>query len=119
MTPLATLDIEEGEITTARIDGEMDVSNVEDLGERILAALTNQARALVLDLRETSYLDSSGVHLILDTAAKLDRRNQQLHLLVEKESFVDEILETVSITKAVQVHSDPDEALRAIDRPPE
>ena len=54
-----------------------------------------RAGALVLDLTETSYIDSSGIGLIFDTAARMRNRRQELRLVVEPSSFVGEVLAAV------------------------
>ncbi len=67
MPELAKLSVEtQGDVELARVAGEVDASNVADLSQRLLDAVSNKASALVLDLRETSYIDSSGISLIFD-----------------------------------------------------
>jgi anti-anti-sigma factor len=120
MTELATLEVEAGETTIARLSGELDLSNTPQLAERLLDSMTNRARALLLDLRETTYLDSSGIQLIFDLAEKLRGRRQQLHLLVDEGSFVSEVLRTVGVTDVSRVHTELAKALRSAesqDRP--
>jgi anti-anti-sigma factor len=120
MTQLATLEVEPGETTIARLAGELDASNAPELGERLLESMTNRSVALLVDLRETSYLDSSGVELIFDLAERLSDRRQHLHLLIEGESFVAEVLRTVAVSDVAQVHTELAEALRSAgsdDRP--
>lgn len=47
----------------ARLDGEIDMANATELEARILAA-TGDARALVVDLSEVTYFDSSGMRML-------------------------------------------------------
>jgi anti-sigma B factor antagonist len=121
MTELATLEVEAGDTTIARLAGELDVSNTGYLGDRILESVSSSAGALVVDLRETTYLDSSAIKLIFDLAEKLSARRQRLHLLVEKGSFTEEVLETVNVSGVAPVHTELADALRGADsdeRPP-
>jgi anti-sigma B factor antagonist len=112
---LARLSLEiQGDIELARVAGEVDASNVDDLSQRLLAALSNDARALVLDLSETSYIDSSGISLIFDAAARLRNRRQELRLVVTPRSFVGEVLAAVSMEQSVAIDPDLDDALRAV-----
>jgi len=98
MSDLARLSFETAkDVELARVAGEVDASNVEDLSARLLEAVPNDARALVLDLSETTYIDSSGVGLIFDAAARLRNRRQELRLVVRPRSFVSEVLGAVSI----------------------
>jgi anti-anti-sigma factor len=115
MPELARLSLEsQGDIELARVAGEVDASNVDDLSQKLLAAVSNDARALVLDLSQTSYIDSSGISLIFDAAARLRNRRQQLRLVVTPHSFVGEVLAAVSMEESVAIDPLVDDALRAI-----
>jgi anti-sigma B factor antagonist len=115
MPELARLSLEtKGDVELARVAGEVDASNVDDLSQRLLAAVSNQARAVVIDLRETSYIDSSGISLIFDAAARLRNRRQELRLVVTPRSFVGEVLAAVSMEQSVAIDPALDDALRAI-----
>lgn len=112
---LARLSLEtQGDIELAHVTGEVDASNVADLSQRLLDAVSNQARAVVLDLRETSYIDSSGISLIFDAAARLRNRRQELRLVVTPRSFVGEVLAAVSMERSVPIDPALDDALRAV-----
>ena len=117
MPELARLSLEsQGDVELARIAGEVDASNVDELSERLLAAVSNQARALVLDLSDTSYIDSSGISLIFDAAARLRNRRQELRLVVTPRSFVGEVLAAVSMEQSVAIDPALDDALRTLGR---
>jgi anti-anti-sigma factor len=116
MTPeLARLSFEtDGDVELAHVAGEVDASNVEDLTRRLLESVSNKARALVIDLTETSYIDSSGISLIFDTAARLRNRRQELRLVAPPKSFVSEVLGAVSMGDAVPIDAGVADALRAV-----
>jgi len=115
MPELAKLSVEtQGDVELARVAGEVDASNVADLSQRLLDAVSNKASALVLDLRETSYIDSSGISLIFDAAARLRNRRQELRLVVTPRSFVGEVLAAVSMEQSVPIDPALDDALRAV-----
>ena len=116
MTPeLARLSFEsDGSIELVRVAGEVDASNVADLTRRLLEAVPNTSTALVLDLTETSYIDSSGISLIFDAAARLRNRRQELRLVVQPRSFVGEVLAAVSMQDSVPIDPALADALKAI-----
>jgi anti-anti-sigma factor len=115
MPQLAKLSItSDGDIELAQVAGEIDASNVAELSRRLLDAVSNQARALVLDLTDTSYIDSSGISLIFDAAARMRNRRQQLRLVVRPRSFVSEVLAAVSIEDSIPIDPVLGDALRAI-----
>ena len=119
MTPeLARLSFEsDGDVELARVAGEVDASNVNDLSKTLLETLSNKARAVVIDLTNTSYIDSSGISLIFDAAARLRNRRQELRLVVPPRSFVAEVLAAVSMQESVAIDPAVDDALRAIGAP--
>jgi anti-sigma B factor antagonist len=116
MADLARLSVEtRGDVELARVAGEVDASNVAEISEELLGAVSNQARAVVLDLSQTSYIDSSGISLIFDAAARLRNRQQELRLVVTPSSFVGEVLAAVSMERSVAIDPALDDALRAVD----
>lgn len=118
MPELARLSLEtQGDIELAHVAGEVDASNVGELSQQLLSSVSNEARALVLDLSETSYIDSSGISLIFDAAARLKNRRQELRLVVTPRSFVGEVLAAVSMEESVAIDPELADALRAIDGP--
>jgi anti-anti-sigma factor len=116
MTPdLAKLTFEsDGDVELARVAGEVDASNVQDLSETLLQTLSNKSRAVVIDLTDTSYIDSSGISLIFDAAARLRNRRQELRLVVSPRSFVAEVLAAVSMQDSVAIDPAVGDALKAI-----
>jgi len=115
MPDLAKLSVEtEGDVELARVAGEVDASNVDNLTAQLLDALSNQTRAVILDLSDTSYIDSSGISLIFDTAARMKNRRQQLRLVVAPKSFVGEVLAAVSMADSIPIDPELAEARRAV-----
>jgi len=115
MPELARLTFEtDGNVELAHVAGEVDASNVDDLTTQLLGAVSNETRALVLDLTQTSYIDSSGISLIFDAAARMKNRRLQLRLVVPPKSFVSEVLAAVSMEDSVPIDPGVVEALRAV-----
>ena len=116
MPELARLSFQsEGDVELARVAGEVDASNVGALSAELLDRVSNKARAVVLDLTETSYIDSSGISLIFDAAARLRNRRQQLRLVVPPRSFVGEVLSAVSMQESVPIDPAVPDAIRAAE----
>ena len=70
---------------------------------------------LTIEIREeTTYLDSSGLHLIFDLADALRRRQQVLQLVVAPETFVADVLGAVSLSGAAGTSATLPEALETV-----
>src|SRR5436309_15725158 len=79
-----------GEITVAshpmqnrmliRVSGEVDLATAGAV-ERALLRAEQSHNLVVLDLRETSFMDSTGVHMIVSADRRLRRRQGRLVLV--------------------------------------
>ena len=84
MDPFA---VDRGEdVVVGALAGEVDLSNAADLERAIADAVPNSSRGLVLDLAALSYVDSSGIRLLLSLAGSLRWRGQELVLAVPEGS---------------------------------
>jgi anti-anti-sigma factor len=99
------------DVVVARIEGEVDMSNAQPLGNRLRALLTNRSVALVIDLEPTTHLDSSGIALLFALADELQRRQQELHVVVPEGSHLRRVLQIVGLDRAMPMHGTLDAAL--------
>jgi anti-anti-sigma factor len=115
---LGTLQFEaRSDSPVARLVGEIDASNAPGFTEELKRAVPNTAIGLVLDLSETTYIDSSGLHLIFDISDALRRRQQTLQLVVVPDTFVADVLGAVNIEGAARLSPTLPEALEAVRDP--
>jgi anti-sigma B factor antagonist len=63
--PLRTTQDRRGDVVVVVASGEMDLSSAEPLRAE-LRGLLNSCRRVVLDLRQIVFIDSSGLHCLLD-----------------------------------------------------
>jgi anti-anti-sigma factor len=85
-------------VVIAALPEEIDLANARAITAMVAAAVPNEAVGVVLDLSGTTYLDSSGVHLVFDLADRLSVRQQSLVLAVPESSNVRRVLELVDVT---------------------
>ena len=112
MTELATLRASrENDTVFAAVDGEVDPSNARDLGRELTASVANDAMAVVLDLSEVSYLDSSGVQMVFELAERLEGRQQRLAVVVPDGAPARKVLDIVALDATVPLARSRDEAL--------
>ena len=81
----------------AHITGEVDMSNVGQLGTTLQNAVEQTAPGLIVDLTDTIYLDSAGLQFVFDLGKRLRDRGQRLFLVVPPESPVAAVLEIVNV----------------------
>jgi len=102
MSDLAHVVVERsGYLCIARISGEIDISNAQEVSESIGKAVPNGIPALVVDLTHTTYLDSAGVKLLFQLAERFRARRRKLRLVVPHESPIRAVLELTDLTSMV------------------
>ncbi len=104
----------DGGIVTARLSGEIDMSNASDLIDAITKATPNGAVGVALDLSEVDYLDSSGIHLLYRLRESLNIRGQALSLVISDGSLVTDALRLAGVKDHIDSLATLDEAVEAL-----
>jgi len=114
VSPIGTVELEErGPTMVARIVGELDLSNVDETESAIALSVTPDMDGLVLDLTETTFLDSTGVRMIFELASRLRARRHQLRLVADATTLVHRVLVLSQLDALVPVDTSLDDALKA------
>lgn len=100
-----------GAVVVAHMAGEVDLSNAESITERLVDAVPNTATALVLDMSETGYLDSSGVRMVFELAQRLRTRGQDLVLAVPEGAHIRRVLLMTEVERVVPMATSTDAAV--------
>jgi anti-sigma B factor antagonist len=106
------------ETPVGRLDGEIDLSNVDEMAGGLRGLLTNQMTALVVDLSPTTYLDSAGINLLYSLAEELRARQLALHLVLPAGSPVARTVSITALDRALPTHATLDAALAAVRAQP-
>ena len=65
-------------VVIAAVTGDMDMSTVADLRERLLG-LADGGEPLIVDLNRVSFIDSAGLSVLVGVARRADERGGSLH----------------------------------------
>ena len=114
MTRLAEVRLERrGEVQVAYIEGEIDLSNAEEIGAELEASVPNSVESLVVDLSGTTHLDSAGFRLLYTLKRQLDARGQDLRLVVPEGGLILKVISITGLDEAVSISPTVDEAIQA------
>jgi anti-anti-sigma factor len=117
--PLADLKLESiGGLPVAHLSGEIDRSNAAELGDRVARAIGDEAGGMVVDLSELAFLDSTGIRMLFELAAKLKGRQQALRVVLPHGSHLGEILDTVGLKQAAATDTTVGAAVAALTAAP-
>jgi anti-sigma B factor antagonist len=92
------------EVPVARVQGEVDASNVKEIGDRMRSLLSNRSVAMVIDLSATTYLDSAGINLLFALGEEMRGRQQRLAVVVADASPIARMISLTGLDQALPVH---------------
>ncbi len=105
--------LEDG-LIIASLSGEIDLSNAADIAERLYRAVPHSAQGVVIDLSDLRYIDSRGIHVLLQVLERLDVRQQDARLVLPEESPLFRLFVILSIDKSPGVHRTVEQAAERI-----
>jgi len=79
-------------VPIAHVTGPVDLTTADELSATLRSAVPNAAMGLVLDLTRTTHLDSAGLRVLFDAIRRLGRRQQELRLVLDRESLVADLV---------------------------
>jgi anti-anti-sigma factor len=104
----------DGGVASARIVGDIDMSNAPDIGGRILDAVPSEATGLVIDMSAVAYLDSSGVRMLTDLSRRLGWRAQTLSVIAPDGTRTRRVLSLTGVADSLHLAESTDAALAII-----
>jgi anti-anti-sigma factor len=90
--------VRDGETASVRAIGELDLDGVPALAAKIAQARETGCRHVIVDLSELSFLDSSGLRLLLDCYAE-SRQDSHTLALIPGPSAVQRVFELTGTTE--------------------
>ena len=105
-----------GNVAVVRLIGEHDVSTVDEL--RATLDTLPPAPAVVVSLAETTFFDSSVIHTLVATDAKLKQQNQRLVLHIPPRSLAERVIQASQPDASIPLVPSLDEALALVDTEP-
>jgi anti-sigma B factor antagonist len=105
----------QGRIAVVTLSGEVDMSNATSVRQRIADSVTPDDTALVVDLAPLSFIDSAGLHALIELGTVLDEKRQRLVLCVPPDDPIARVIEIVGMPRTVSVRPDLDSAIGAAE----
>jgi anti-anti-sigma factor len=97
----------EGDATVVALEGEFDLASVPEAEERIAAAERDHPRELVIDVSRVTFMDSSGLRVLLAAHQRAQEQGRGF-ALVRGSDAVDRLLKVTGLAGR----------LRLLDAPP-
>jgi anti-sigma B factor antagonist len=97
------------------VQGEIDLGTAPAMREALLPVLEHQTGAVALDLSEVAFMDSTGVHVLVDTLQRLKLENRRLAIACREGDQVHRLLGLVGLLDTVAVYGSRESALAGGD----
>ncbi|MEY9965008.1 anti-anti-sigma factor [Streptacidiphilus sp. MAP12-16] len=92
--------------------GELDHDTADVLRERLDICLSAEAPWILVDCRELSFCDSTGLNLLLATRSKAESSGTRISL-AELHSTISRLFELTGVDAVFEIYSTVDEAVRS------
>lgn len=102
---------EHGAALRVRLAGELDLYNAHVVREQLLAAAARAPDRLIVDLEDVTFIDSTGLGVLIEARARL--ANRRAFMLVAPNVETRRALEISGLDRHFGVHGSLDDALSA------
>ncbi len=97
------LEIEErGDAVTVTLTGELDISNAAGVENRLIALEEARPTSIVVDLRQVTFIDSTGLSLLINADSRARKSDRRLTILTGSGPVL-RILRTVGLDERLDV----------------
>jgi anti-sigma B factor antagonist len=100
-----------GYVLVARMEGEIDLSNAEQLGIEIAETTGPEAQRVVLDLTEVEHIDSYGIFVIHGLRQRLREHQTTLVLVIPRDGRIHRAMELVGVHAFIPMKEALEDAL--------
>lgn len=100
------------------VRGEIDLFTAPDLKTMLLAAIDSGKSRIVVDLSETTFLDSTALGVLIGAVKRLRARDGML-TLVNTDANIAKTFEITGLDQIFQISATRDEAIAALDGDPQ
>ncbi len=105
----------EDEAAVVSLHGEIDLETAPLLRETLLPVLEHQSGPVVVDLSEVAFMDSTGVHVLVDALQRLEPQNRRLAIACREGGQVHRLLALVGVFDARTVYCSRESAVAGVE----
>lgn len=95
------------------LPAEIDVTNSDDVHQRLVAAMEPGVGTVIANLTATSFCDSSGVRAVMCAHETAVARNIRLQLAVSPDGSVSRVFQLTGVSTLMPLYASLEEAIKA------
>jgi len=98
---------EGGDRVVVSLEGDLDISNAASLEAELERIEGSEPALLVLDMRRTGFVDSTGLSLILNADQRARKAGRRLQIVSSGEGTLERLLKTIGLYERLDVVDTP------------
>ena len=99
-----------GDRTVVEVTGEIDVYTAPALREELSSLIDAESTDIVVDLTQVSFMDSTGLGVLVGALKKVRTLGGDLQLVISQEKIL-KVFRITALTQVFSIHATVDEAL--------
>lgn len=103
----------QGDITVVRLRGDLELATCREVDQKLRDLLAGQNPKMVIDMKETKYVDSSGLGVLVSLYSHVKKQNGQLAVANLNRS-VRRLFDLTNVHNFLPVHASIEDAVRAL-----
>lgn len=110
--PISVTTSEAGEVNIVHVSGEIDVTSAAVLRDALEALIADGRRRLTLDLSGVTFMDSTGLGIVVGRLKRLARHGGTMTVVVAHDR-VRRVFSITGLDQLLDIHADLEGAVRA------
>jgi anti-sigma B factor antagonist len=103
----------EGKLEFLNLKGEIDVYSSPSLKEKVLEEIDKGVENLVINLEKVSYIDSTGLGILIGTLKRMKEREGKLYLIFSSQRLK-RIFEITGLNKIFSIYESKEKLLNSL-----
>jgi len=106
------IELKQGKISTFKLQGRLDSNTSQSFEKRLLDAISDGFKNVIIDFKDLDYISSAGLRVILKATKTLKREDGKI-MLCSMQDYVKEVFEIAGFDSFLPIVPTMDDALKA------
>jgi anti-sigma B factor antagonist len=106
------IELKQGKISTFKLQGRLDSNTSQSFEKRLLDAISDGIKNVIIDFKDLDYISSAGLRVILKATKTLKREDGKI-MLCSMQDYVKEVFEIAGFDSFLPIVPTMDDALKA------
>jgi len=106
------IELKQGKISIFKLQGRLDSNTSQSFEKRLLDAISDGFKSVIIDFKDLDYISSAGLRVILKATKTLKREDGKI-MLCSMQDYVKEVFEIAGFDSFLPIVPTMDDALKA------